>query len=201
MDANKCNFWVVGQISYKEYAERLGAMPAEERCVTRAAITNYFPNRPISEVRKWLEEHGLDPKMPVEENYVRVALVTSKGVVMVGAEDSNAKNPLAFFDARYDWNESPGDCARNTLWEAIGCSSVSLTKAWDVSEDIKDTSGNVVRRVTSVYIVCLKYPEEGFPINDGLVLVTNADDPRVAPEDYELLEKLLDCYYKRLPKG
>lgn len=198
---NGCNFAVVSQFSREEYAERLRAMSPEDQCVNRVAITNYFPYWPINKVREWLREHGLDPKMPVEEHYVRVALVTPKGVVMVGAEDSNAESPLAFFDARYDWNESPGDRARNTLWEAIGCSSVSLTKSWDDSKDIKDKNGNVMRRVISVYIICLPDTEKSFPRNDGLVWVTKADDPRVAPEDHNFLKKLLDCYYKRLSNG
>lgn len=196
------NYTVIEQITYEELAKRIGSQPKFKQVIDWPMRINYFPSWPVDTLRNWLGDKGLDSKMPVEEHYVRVALVTSKGVVMVGNQDSDMERSLAFFDTPCEWYDDFGACARKTLWDAVRCSTVSLTKVWDEIKDIEDENGNKIRRVISVYIKCINYPKGGFCFcNEDLVLITEADDPRVAPEDRNSLKVLLDCYYKPLSKG
>lgn len=193
------NYWVTGQIPYPALAEQLRDMPESDRAITRVMRTNHFPFWSIDMIREWLGEYGLDPQMPVEEHSVRVALVTSKGVVMAGEDDSDI--PLAFFNACFEWHMDPHSCARKTLWDAVGFSTVSIQKLKEETNDVKDEkTGNTIRHVTHVYIQSVSFKDDFGFCNDDLVWVTDPQDPRVADEDREFLKMLLECYYKPLQK-
>lgn len=194
------NHGVTSQISHSDLAERLRDMPETDRAITWVMRTNYFTCWSIDMIRDWLGEYGLDHQMPVEEHSVRVALVTSEGVVMAGEDDSDI--PLAFFNARCEWYMDPLSCARKTLWDAVRFSTVSIQKLKEETKDVKDEkTGNTIRHVTHVYIQSVKCSKDDFDFcNDDLVWVTDPQDPRVTDEDREFLKILLKCYYKPLQK-
>ena len=194
------NYGVTSQIPYPALAEQLRDMPGSVRAITWVMRTNHFPFWSIDMIREWLGEYGLDRQMPVEEHSVRVALVTSEGVVMAGEDDSDT--PLAFFYARCEWYMDPLSCARKTLWDAVRFSTVSIQKLKEETKDVKDEkTGNTIRHVTHVYIQSVKCSKDDFGFcNDDLVWVTDPQDPRVTDEDREFLKILLECYYKPLQK-
>lgn len=199
MIPEKCNIKVVGCISYDDLAARLRGKVhlVDLDSIDWSTRINFFPEWTYEEIRAWLCHNNLPETMPIEEQSVCVALVTSKGVILrVQGEDE-----LRLFRRECELLDDCQSVARKLLAEKTGYYTTSLMKTRDIVTDVEDANGNITRHKMALFVETCSYPENGFFNDKDLILVTNGNYPHIVPyiaeADRKLVAELLKTYCSR----
>jgi len=188
-----CNPKVVGCISYDDLAARLrGEVPLVDLdSIDLPTRINFFPECTHEEIRAWLHQNNLPETMPIEEQSVCVALITSKGLILCGEDE------LRLFRRECELLDDCQSVARKLLAKKTRYYTTSLMKTRDIVTDVEDDNGNITRHKVALFVETCSDPENGFFYGKGLTLVTDANHPNIAEADRKLVAELLETYCSR----